>query len=546
MILLLLRSSWLIVLFAGLTGAISGVASVALIAIIHQTLQRPGAATVEYAWPFAGICLIVLLTRIASQVALTRLAQNSISKLCLGLCRRILEAPLVRLEEIGSHRLLASLTGDVGMISTAMNGVPVLCVNIVILLCGASYLGWMSPTLLVGAILLTILGLASYVFTSRFAKFYLRGGREAQDVLMKNLRALTDGVSHLKVHHYRRQEFVDRVLTQANAEVRENHFAGASILAAAVSWGRLLFMVAIGLLLFAWPHVQAVDAATLTGYTLTILYLMSPLERIMAWLPLMDRAAVSIRKIERLGLMLEQVEPTEREPQPMTQWNQIQLVGATHAYHRERDGHGFVLGPIDLTVYRGEIVFIVGGNGSGKTTLVKLITGLYVPQSGELRVESEAISADRIEDYRQLFTVVFSDPVIFDSLLGMNAQQLDERAEHYLRRLELDHKVTVSEGVFSTTDLSRGQRKRLALLVAYLEDRPIYVFDEWAADQDPAFKQVFYRDILPDLKRRGKTVVAVTHDDRYFSTADRVVKLEDGKLADIPEDALQESLIEGA
>ena len=114
----------------------------------------------------------------------------------------------------------------------------------------------------------------------------------------------------------------------------------------------------------------------------------------------------------------------------------------------------------------------------------------------------------------------------------MDSVDLDKRAGEYLHQLELDHVVTVKDGVFSTVKLSRGQRKRLALLTAYLEDRPIYVFDEWAADQDPVFRRIFYLRLLPELKARGKTVVAITHDDRYFGDADRIVKLEEGKVVE--------------
>jgi putative pyoverdin transport system ATP-binding/permease protein len=99
-------------------------------------------------------------------------------------------------------------------------------------------------------------------------------------------------------------------------------------------------------------------------------------------------------------------------------------------------------------------------------------------------------------------------------------------------QLQLDRKVTVADGVFSTVELSQGQRKRLALVMTYLEDRPFYVFDEWAADQDPLFKELFYTVLLCDLKSRGKTVVVITHDDHYYHVADRCVRLEDGRIVE--------------
>jgi putative ATP-binding cassette transporter len=534
LILFLLRASWRVVLMAALIGSLSGAASMALVAMILHILgsvEKANAATsAELVGLFVALCVVILLTQVASQVLLSRLTQTSIAQLQMGLCRRILESPLKHLEEIGSPRMLASLTGDVSVVSQAMNGVPVLGVNIVILVCGAVYLGWLSPGLLGGALAFCLLGMASYWYPSRFAQQHVDRGREELNTLQERIQELIEGVKELKMHYARRRQFVDEVLQSAETSARRSQFIGDSLNNAAIAWGRLTFFIAIGLLLFAWPRLAKVDAATLTGYSIVILYLMSPLEQIMGWLPFLAWATASVGQIEELGLMLRDEEPEAAVPPSVDRWRQIELTGVTHAYRRPGQPHGFVLGPIDLTLSPGEIVFVIGGNGSGKTTLAKLITGLYTPENGEILLDGQPIHAANRESYRQLFSVVFDDAMVFDSLWGLGAADLDRRAREYLVQLELDHLVTVTEGTFSTTSLSRGQRKRLALLTAYLEDRPIYLFDEWAADQDPVFRKVFYRRLLPELKERGKTVVAITHDDRYFDFADRIIKLEEGKV----------------
>jgi putative ATP-binding cassette transporter len=216
-------------------------------------------------------------------------------------------------------------------------------------------------------------------------------------------------------------------------------------------------------------------------------------------------------------------------------WESIELEGVTHTYHRERENSSFTLGPIDVTLWPGEIVFLIGGNGSGKTTLAKLLTGLYAPESGEIRLNGQVVKPENVEQYRQNFSAVFSDFYLFERFLGLHHVDIDEHVRRYLTQLQLDHKVEVKDGMLSTTDLSQGQRKRLALLTAYLEDRPIYLFDEWAADQDPLFKDIFYLQLVPELKARGKTVIIISHDDRYYHVGDRVIKLEDGTLfSDLP------------
>jgi putative ATP-binding cassette transporter len=218
------------------------------------------------------------------------------------------------------------------------------------------------------------------------------------------------------------------------------------------------------------------------------------------------------------------------EAGPRRPWERIEFIGVTHTYFQEREERNFICGPIDLTLYPGELVFMMGGNGSGKTTFAKLVTGLYIPESGEIRIDGEVVTDRNREYYREHFSAVFSDFYLFTQLLGFDPRDVESRAQARLNRLQLDHKVEVDGGCFSTTELSQGQRKRLALLVAFLEDRPIYLFDEWAADQDPTFREVFYLELLPELKAMGKTVIVISHDDRYFHVADRLIKMDCGRI----------------
>jgi putative pyoverdin transport system ATP-binding/permease protein len=237
--------------------------------------------------------------------------------------------------------------------------------------------------------------------------------------------------------------------------------------------------------------------------------------------------------VDELGLSLAQGSteecPIDQGESEIT-FENLELVNVMHTYHREKDDSHFALGPINLRFRPGELVFLVGGNGSGKSTLAKIITGLYMPESGEIRLDGKPVTDKNRDDYRQLFSAVFADFYLFENLLGIHNRNVDEQAKMYLEQLHLSHKVKVKDGALSTTAVSQGQRKRLALLTAYLEDRAFYLFDEWAADQDPLFKDVFYTQLLPELKARGKTVLVISHDDKYFDVADRVIKLDYGKL----------------
>ena len=264
--------------------------------------------------------------------------------------------------------------------------------------------------------------------------------------------------------------------------------------------------------------------------------MMSPLENVLGNLPLLGQAGVCLANIESLGLSLKADAGDEAVNVAQAgSCRRIELRQVVHQYRGDGDEQGFSVGPIDLTLHGGESVFFIGGNGSGKTTLAKLVAGLYAPTAGELLLDGQPMREATQDQYRQHVSAVFTDCHLFEHLIDAASEERMALAHHYMARFHLDHKVKIRAGKFSTLDLSQGQRKRLALLAAYMEDRPVYLFDEWAADQDPAFKEVFYTRLLPELRSRGKIVIVITHDEHYFHTADRIVKLDNGQItADAP------------
>ncbi|MBW4662978.1 MAG: cyclic peptide export ABC transporter [Chroococcus sp. CMT-3BRIN-NPC107] len=531
LIYLLLRSSWLTVAIAIFTGLLSGASSAWLIALISTAVSSNGSNRPDLVWLFLGLIIVVFITGLISQIWLIRLGQKVIFDLQMSLSRRILSAYLRHLEELGAPKLLATLTDDVQSLSNLVFVIPLISVDIAVVVGCLFYLGWLSWLVLLVVFSFLFVATLSVQFLLARGERLLGLAREEQDRLFKHFRTITEGTKELKLNQARRQEFLEGELQKAAESSQHYKNVSLSIFAFTANWGQILFFLAIALLLFGLPQITTVETPVLSSYILTVTYLTTPLRSVLELLPNLSRASVALQKLDRLGLSL--VEQSEEINYPQLDlkfaWQQLNLTAVTHAYRGESAEHSFTLGPIDLTFRSGELVFIVGGNGSGKSTLVKLITGLYTPETGQIQVDNQLITEQNREWYRQQFSVVFADFYLFEQLLGIDKSNL-EQVQYYLNLLQLERKVQVSDGKLSTTALSQGQRKRLALLTAYLEDRPIYVFDEWASDQDPVFKEIFYTQLLVQLQNRGKTVLVISHDDRYFHLGSRIIKLDYGKV----------------
>jgi putative pyoverdin transport system ATP-binding/permease protein len=523
-----------LVILAIVTGAVSGLCKAVVIALANHVLNPHNPA--DNGWlllAFIAVCLVEPLSRFVAQGLLTYLGQKAIFDLRMRLTRQLLATPLRVIEELGQARIMAVLTDDITAISNTLTGIPILCMQIAVVLGSLAYMTWLSPLTALMVFGFIVVGGTVFQLALNRAVRFLREAREQQDAMMKHFRTMLDGAKELKLHFQRRFAFLTQVFRPSAEAYRRSNLSGNLIYAATGSFGyQLILYTLLGLLIFLMPSLTGVDTKTLTGFTLALFYMLIPLGDIIVLFPTLARANIAMEKVSSLGLSLPAL-TNDHDPAPPVAGpalEQLELAGVTHSYHRDSENKSFVLGPIDLAIQRGELIFLVGGNGSGKTTLAKLLCGLYTPESGEIRLNKQTVTDETRDSYRQLFSVVFSDFHLFENLLGLTAPGLDGRADAYIKQLQLNHKVQVKDGALSTIQLSQGQRKRLALLTAFLEDRPCYIFDEWAADQDPFFRDIFYLQLLPELKAKGKTVLVISHDDRYYSLGDRIIKLDYGQI----------------
>jgi putative pyoverdin transport system ATP-binding/permease protein len=523
----------LLVLLA--TGLLSGVCSAGLLAVVNVLVHQTGGVPRALALLFAALAVAKIAAHGVSQLSLVYLVQDAVLDLGLKLCAQVTRTSLRTLEKKGPSHILAVLTDDVATVAWALQCVPGLTINGAVLVGGAVYLAWLSWTIFLGVVGLMLVGALTYKALHDRAFRLIYAARESRASLFRHFRSLTEGIKELLMHRGRREAFLSEDLTHTALSLRHLNLVATKQYMIADAWTQFLFYGLIGAILLVFADLLKLPSESLTGYVFTILYLMNPLWAVIGTVPTLIRGQVALEKIEGLALGFDPLEE-DREVdmgflRQTLQTASLELEGVVFSY--EDDGPGndrFVLGPVDFRLGPGDLVFIVGGNGSGKSTFVKLLVGLYRQQLGEIRLGGRPIADSNRDWYRQHFSVVFSDFYLFEKFLGLDKKTLDVRAQMYLRRLALDQKVQVTDQRLSTTDLSQGQRRRLALLTAYLEDRPFYVFDEWAADQDPQYKEVFYTELLPELRARGKAVAVITHDDRYFHLGDRIIKLDEGKI----------------
>lgn len=512
-------------LLALLTSLLAGLGNALLVTLISRRLLGEARLSASGVAAFSAVLLTVALFDLGTKRILSRMTAKTSSRLRVDLAAQMLDAPLARLEQIGAARLLAILTEDVYRLSQLVNSLPSLGMAVATGVACVAYLGWLSPVMLTALAVLAIPAIGGYWLIQCEARCLTHDAQKARDVLFQHFKAVTDGAKELKLHARRRQAFFTKLLQPAAEAVNRIRNAAHDRHQMAHTWSQSVYFVFI-LVVFLLADWQRLPLDVLTGYALIILYLKSSLLMAIGALPLWSDAGVALQRIESLGFSLTPEQGSALTIVPaVVAPVYIELRGVAYEY-----SGGFTLGPLNLRLQSGELVFIAGGNGSGKTTLLKLLTGLYHPSAGEIRWSGALVTGQLREAYRQNFSVVFAEPFVFAQLLGLEQTALDERARSYLEQLQLLGKVGVRNGRLSTTELSTGQRKRLALLTAYLEDRPVYVFDEWAASQDPEFREIFYRQLLPELKARGKLVIAITHDDQYFSMADRLIKLDFGKI----------------
>ncbi|MDW7550799.1 cyclic peptide export ABC transporter [Pseudoalteromonas peptidolytica] len=532
MLVFLIKKTWQRFVATALSSIIFGIISVSLVALINEIINANGERQTEYFMVFAALALAGVVVQLISKLVAEQLSEHSQAELRKLVADKTIEAKISNIEAQGDAKIKSCLTEHSLKVAGFFMSMPGILTNTMIVLGAFVYMAWLDWVIFLFALLTLVLGSVSYSFANNIAFKKIANAAAMQDGLFHQFDAITDGIKELKLNRSKRTFFKQEVLHPAIDALRKERIEGVSILHMASSWGGFLIFTFIGGALFFLSQQTGEESQRImSGFALLFLYMLTPLETLLANIPRAFAAQASANTIKTLSDEL--VNEDESRVPALASFERIQLQSLCHRYYHEQSDDIFSLQPIDIGFKKGELIYLVGGNGSGKTTFAKVLCGLYEADEGQIKVDNQAITCTDLDGYRQLFSTVFGDYYLFDRLLNVPCEQLEQKGNALIRKLNLHHKVSIEAGRFTTQRLSQGQRKRLALVVAYLEDRPFYLFDEWAADQDPVFKDVFYRELLPELRDKGKTVLVITHDDKYFALADRLLKMENGCLTEV-------------
>jgi putative pyoverdin transport system ATP-binding/permease protein len=517
---------WLLVI-----SALSAISNALLLIVVNVALAASARDQPTFRWffLFAGSLAIFALTRRHLLIVLSKELEQILHKVRTRLADKIRRADLLALEGLERAGIYASVQRETLQISSI--GKPLVTVTqaMLLLVLTLFYILYLSPYAFLFAAGTIVAASLFYLTRKRRLSGALRDVLRKEDKVFESLSHVLDGIKEVQLNIARSDDLMSHARSRSEA-ARDRRIDIDSEFTALAIFSQVAIYGGLALLVFVLPQHLAGLRQGVTQVAIAYIFLISPVFGTLGMIPDLYQAEVAVQSIKEIESKLDEaIRPIPAKVAALPSFQQIVLDGLTFQFEEPKSEHPFALGPVHLTLSPGDVLFLTGGNGSGKSTLLKLITALYRPKSGSIYLDGTRVEGSRVHSYQSLFSTVFSNFHLFDRLYGLEDPD-PEQVELVFQRLGLTGKTDIVDGAFTTLNLSTGQRKRLALAVALLEDRPIFVLDEWAAEQDPEFRKKFYYEILPQLKAAGKSVIAVTHDDRYFSAADRVFRMEEGRL----------------
>jgi len=510
----------------------SGFAFIVLVnSIIELFINNIAFDRSTYLISFIGIIILFLVSRRLLSGGIIHLSQDIFWNIRKAVIEGILQSPVKKIKE-NKDQIYSSLTIDVGNITNGSLMIIDFVSSIIIVVSCLIYMAYISISLFLVSFVVICMAAGVYVFRSKGNHIKFNISRDLERNFIGLFNSILNGSKEIKMNPIIGKEINTKIGGVMNTAKSNDKGAFIGYLNNQVT-GQVLFYLLITFIILYSSTLFDVSIESSISYIFVLLYLLVPLGMVLMVFPVMNRTIISLDKLVKLMNELKNPNEGENDNKELDtdmKFDRLEYKDYAFSYGENL----FSVGPINLTINKGEVIFIYGGNGSGKTTLFNTLLNIYEPDQGEITLNEEIISLEHLLSFKGLFSPVFSDFYLFDEMYGVKDIDM-HRATEYLKLFEIDEKVVIENNKFSTIDLSTGQRKRLALINAILENKPILALDEWAADQDPVFRQKFYTEIVPYLIGEGFTIIAITHDDKYYNSADKLFKMEYGQLIEIEE-----------
>ncbi|HSZ67919.1 MAG TPA: cyclic peptide export ABC transporter [Xanthobacteraceae bacterium] len=518
---------------------LGGVSNASILAAINAGVQDAGNGQKPGLWA-ATLFLVALFLFMKSQEFVTITATAEIEAIIHKLRVRIMDmirrSELLEVEKIGRSRIVAAVTSDAAVLTQASN---MLCFTIqgtVLIFFVGLYVAYLS----LAAFLLTfviVVG-AGTIFHYKNKRLAAQKGESAawERRLYERLTDFLNGFKEVRLNRPRSDDlYADAAevsMTAANIKIRTQAETFKMIVTSQIS-----MYVLLGAVVFVAPNLSdSLGGTSIAKATTALLFIVGACFGLVQSIPILLNANAAADRIARLEGALETalsaVDP--RDITARKHFDKIEMQNIVFRYTDRFSDTVFKIGPIDFTLNSGELVFITGGNGSGKSTFLRVLAGLYPPDSGEIYVDGTRINDNTRDDYRALMSAIFFDYHLFQRLYGIDEPDPAE-LDRLLRKFRLEDKTGLVNGAFRTLDLSGGQRRRLALIVSMLEKRPIMLLDEWTAEQDPEYRRKFYDELLPEMLQAGATIIVITHDDRLLDELRlpaRKIRMDEGRIVE--------------
>ncbi|MBP3207172.1 MULTISPECIES: cyclic peptide export ABC transporter [unclassified Campylobacter] len=518
------------IIFMIVLNAIYSGSSIAILSFINKYLLKLETKNLQIMFFFFALLLLFLGLSILSRAVLCKIETNFVFNLRSKIIKQIIDTKYQKIEQAGQANLLASLSSDISRLTDGFMRISELVQGVMMVIFVGIYIAYISFDMFlflffwIGALMI----IWHFFMKKVIANF--DAYRQGEDALYKNYKASIEGHKELSINSVKAKNLYENKFLPNATNLRQTSLRAQIYQAFASNFMSIMLLGAVGVVLYYGLGGSKEDLANAVTVALTVLFLRGPLMTVAFSFPSLLRAKIAFNKIQDLNL--DEFKP-EFWSESLPEWKSLKLKNINFRYKNSEFG----LKNINLEINSGEIVFLVGDNGSGKSTLFMILAGLYEATSGEIWVDDTKITEQNLQSYRNNISAIFSDFYLFDDVLGD-----EEIAKAWLEKMALTGKVNIEKGEkseneaskfakFSTTNLSSGQRKRLAMVSTLLENNKFLMLDEWAADQDPVFRKQFYEEILGTLKAKGYTIFAISHDDRYFEYADKIYKMKNGEIS---------------